>query len=141
MGIKKSQGTEEILKAHHLKSTPQRLEVLNIFLHKKEVMNLQLLQEYLSSNFDRITLYRTLNIFEEKGLIHKIPGSEKVSYALCKHDSPTHSHEDNHVHFSCIKCSTTFCLNDIEIPILKLPKKYKVQKLNFIAEGLCDKCI
>ena len=131
---------ENLLREHQLKSTPQRLAVLKVFLENNKVLNLASLNKLLEKNFVRITLYRTLNSFEEKGLIHKIPDKEIASYALCKHDSIAHSHEDNHAHFKCTKCLLTQCLDEVQIPKITLPKKFTVQKFNFIIEGICEDC-
>ena len=106
---------ENILRSHDLKSTPQREALLKAFMESDKAMNLTDINKY-SKEFDRMTLYRNLNAFEEKGLIHKIPDKEIPSYALCKHDSIKHSHQDEHVHFKCINCELTLCLDNIEIP-------------------------
>ena len=128
----KKENIEHLLREHQLKLTPQRVAVLKVFLERDKVMSLASLNKYLGKDFDRITLYRTLNAFEEKGLIHKIPDKEVASYALCKHDSISHSHEDNHAHFKCTSCSLTVCLDEVQIPQIVLPKKFKAQKFNFI---------
>jgi Fur family ferric uptake transcriptional regulator len=138
--LKKS-NIEEMLKNHHLKPTDQRVSILKVFMERDKVLAFSELNKYLGGSFDRITLYRTLQAFEEKGLIHKIPDKDgKSGYALCKHDSIDHSHNDNHVHFKCTNCGLIVCLDDIEIPEIKLPRKFKVEKYNFLVEGICKDC-
>jgi Fur family ferric uptake transcriptional regulator len=132
---------EEILKEHNLKVTAHRVSVLSIFFQKNKVLSLSELSTALGRNFDRITLYRTLNAFEEQGLIHRIPDkSGNITYALCKHDSIQHSHDDNHVHFKCEICEKTFCLEDVIIPVIQLQKKFKAKRYNFLVEGICKDC-
>jgi Fur family ferric uptake transcriptional regulator len=132
---------EEVLTDHRLRVTDQRTKVLKIFFAKDKVFNLAHLNKLLGKDFDRITLYRTLNSFEEHGLIHKIPDKTgNPTYALCKHDPISHAHQENHVHFKCIHCDLTMCLKDIEIPAVKLPKKLKASNFNFIVEGFCENC-
>ncbi len=132
---------EEILRQHELKATSQRVAVLNAFLKKDKVLSLAELNKTLGADFDRITLYRTLNAFEENGLIHKIPDkSGYASYALCKHDPVEHSHNDNHVHFKCTSCELTVCLEEVAIPKIQVPKTYHASRFNFLVEGLCEKC-
>jgi len=132
---------EEILKQHELKATPQRIDVLSAFLKKNQVLSLSEINKILGKGFDRITLYRTLNAFEEHGLIHKIPDSTgNINYAICKHDSIHHSHDDNHIHFQCMKCNLTVCLDELEIPAIRVPKKYNPVKYNFLIEGVCEDC-
>ncbi len=133
---------EEILRQHELKATAQRIAVLSTFLKKDKVLTLAEISKLLGADFDRITLYRTLNAFEENGLIHKIPDkSGNASYALCKHESVAHTHNDNHVHFKCTRCELTVCLEEIAIPEIHVPKPYHAVRFNFLVEGLCEKCI
>lgn len=140
MSASKNFNPEEILRHHELKATPQRIAVLKVFASKKKVLSLAEIAKTLGE-FDRITLYRTLNSFEENGLIHKIPDhSGNANYALCKHDSVHHTHDDNHVHFKCTSCNLTVCLEDIEIPTIRVPRKYKPEKFNFLIEGICEDC-
>lgn len=132
---------EQILRQHELKATPQRISVLSAFLKKDKVLSLNDLNKSLGAEFDRITLYRTLNSFADHGLIHKIPDNTGgINYALCKHDSIHHTHDDNHVHFQCTSCNLTVCLEDIVIPAIRVPKNYKPEKYNFLIEGICEKC-
>lgn len=138
--IKKNK-LEDILREHRLKVTPQRVSVLKIFLSSESALSLQDLLKNLGKAFDRITLYRTLNSFEAHGLIHRIPDtSGNATYALCNHDTVEHSHNDHHVHFKCENCLSTFCLEDVEIPAIRLNKKFKAIKYNFLIEGICDAC-
>jgi len=130
---------QEILRSHNMKYTHQRAMLLEVFIQEDKAMNLSELNRSLK-DFDRITLYRTLNTFEEKGLIHKIPDKDGNAYALCRHSSIEHAHEDNHVHFKCNKCEMTLCLEEVEIPQITLPNKFVATKYNFLIEGICGKC-
>jgi Fur family transcriptional regulator, ferric uptake regulator len=133
--------TERILQQHGLKITSSRIQVLNVFIKNKKVLAYSELQKKLGGNFDRVTLYRTLQFFEAKGLIHIIPDqSGDLSYALCNHEGLEHTHNDNHVHFKCNNCNLTICLEDKIIPAIKLSKRMKALKYTFLIEGLCEKC-
>ncbi|MFN3405005.1 MAG: Fur family transcriptional regulator [Cytophagaceae bacterium] len=135
------QDIKEMLREHNLKVTDQREQVLKVFLAKNKVLQLSEINKSISKDFDRITLYRTLNTFEQHGLIHKIPDkSGNATYALCRHDSVNHNHDDNHVHFKCTSCNVTLCLEDVEIPPIRIPKKFTAEKFNFLIEGRCEKC-
>jgi Fur family ferric uptake transcriptional regulator len=136
----KRENIEKVLREHGLKATPQRIDVLKVFMERSKVMNWEILNKYLGKDFDRVTLYRTLQSFEERGLIHKIPDKDMPGYALCQHDTVNHSHEDNHVHFKCTNCALIVCLEDIEIPVVKVPRKFKPEKYNFLIEGICEDC-
>ncbi|MFN6945607.1 MAG: Fur family transcriptional regulator [Cytophagaceae bacterium] len=132
---------KKILQNHHIKITSTRINVLEVFLSNKKVMTLQDISGSLPDNFDRVTLYRVLNTFESNGVIHRIPDpTGNVNYALCHHDCTPHVHKDDHVHFKCTKCLNTFCLDHVKIPEIRLDNKFSVTKLNYLLEGICDKC-
>ena len=58
--------------------------------------------------FDRVTLYRTIKQFEEKGLIHEVIDTKgQAKYALCVTECTTHEHHDDHLHFHCSQCDRT----------------------------------
>ena len=89
---------QEILDKQELRKTPARQSVLGFFLKQTFAIGHSTLEKELST-FDRVTLYRTLASFEEKGIIHKIlDDSGVVKYALCS-SCDSHHHHDEHVHF------------------------------------------
>jgi Fur family transcriptional regulator, ferric uptake regulator len=94
-----------------------------------------------STEFDRVTIYRTLQTFVEKGIIHTIPTADNsILYALCKDDCVAGHHHDDHVHFICDECSSTYCLDHVSIPKVKLPKGFTVVQTNLVVSGVCNKC-
>ena len=131
---------DELLNAHEVIPTKTRRDVLSVFLTQKKVLSLPTIQKNLGKEFDRITLYRTLILFEEKGLIHKILDKDAPSYALCTHEAIEHNHSENHVHFKCSKCGNVYCLDEVAIPKIKLPANYVADQFNFLIEGKCDGC-
>ena len=58
--------------------------------------------ESLMNDVDRVTLYRILNVFEEKGIIHKVFDlNGTANYAICTSNCQEHRHHDEHLHFNC----------------------------------------
>ena len=91
--------------------------------------------------FDRVTVYRTLQTFVEKGIIHLIPTTDNsILYALCKENCEEGHHHDNHVHFICDGCSKTICLDDVTIPKVKLPKGFPPNHTEMMVSGVCADC-
>lgn len=132
---------EHILKHHDLRITQVRLEILQYFQANKNALSHADLENYFDKKQDRVTIYRTLTSFLEKGLLHKIPDDSGVAkYGLCHHDDKEHTHDDDHVHFKCKKCEKIECLHTLEIPKLNLPKKYKMESANLLIEGICSIC-
>jgi Fur family ferric uptake transcriptional regulator len=131
-----------ILQEHSIRKTKIRLEVLNAFLLATHALSHGDLEKLVSPDADRVTLYRTLNTFEENGLIHRVAdNSQSERYALCHHDHLQHQkHDHNHLHFKCKECRQTYCLDDITPPIIELPTSFKVESINVLVTGVCKNC-
>lgn len=130
----------DLLKHHRLKKTPVRLQVLEEFLKADRALSKSDIERAFDK-LDRITLYRTLKSFEEKGLIHKaVDGSDKVKFALCHNGCTAHEHLDSHAHFHCNDCGRTFCMDDISAPEVKAPRGFTLGKTHLVLAGKCDTC-
>lgn len=115
--------------------------MLGLFVRTPYALSHQEVEKALNHEFDRVTLYRTFNSFEEKGLIHKVIDNEGLSkYALCNHECSKGHHNDSHLHFSCSKCNKTICIDHIEVPEVKVPEGFLLSKISLIGEGICGKC-
>lgn len=131
----------QILKQHKLRVTQFRVDVLDIFVVAEHALSAAEIESRLSDP-DRITLYRTLKSFEEKGIIHKaIDGTSQTKFAMCDAHCHEHSHRDEHVHFHCLKCENTFCIDTVFIPEVTLPEGFRVAQTDMIVSGMCEKCV
>jgi Fur family ferric uptake transcriptional regulator len=132
----------DLLKHHNLRNTPCRTEVLKVFTKNTHALSHADIEKKVGKNFDRVTIYRTLSSFLENGLVHKVLDNEGgIKYALCNHEHEEHGlHSENHIHFKCRKCLQTQCLDHFAIPNFTLPKNYKVEEINLLVEGICQKC-
>jgi Fur family ferric uptake transcriptional regulator len=139
--MSESSGIEHLLKHHNLKVTPTRLDILREFQSKSYAISHAELSDGLGEKYDRVTIYRTLNSFEEKGLIHSIVLSDSLKkYALCGHSCESDSHVHNHIHFTCVKCTKTVCLDDFTLNVKNKFQDYEFQELNITARGVCPDC-
>lgn len=131
---------KSILNDFNLKSTPCRSMVLTLLSKNERAMASAEIEQQIDQTIDRVTVYRTLRTFLDKGLIHKVLDDEGVAkYALCQECcSEGHNHE--HVHFKCERCGQTQCLDDVEIPEIKLPKGFRSRQKNILIQGRCDRC-
>lgn len=128
------------LSSHNIRSTHIRVSIIDLFLKSDQAISKQDLESKLP-DLDRITLYRTLKTFEDKGLIHKVVNSSnKVKYALCSESCGDHKHDDHHIHFECTECHKTICLDEIPLPQISLPANYLVSKVQLSVEGICQDC-
>lgn len=135
---------EKLLNRYDLRSTHIRREVLRLFLGCDHALTHHRIEQEVQGEFDRVTLYRTLRTFEEKGLLHRVLNDQDtIQYALCKDEhcqTHQHKHVDNHVHFQCEQCARTFCMDDVPIPLVDIPENYKVRSMQLLVMGICDEC-
>jgi Fur family transcriptional regulator, ferric uptake regulator len=133
--------TKEILKKNKLSITASREKILNLFLDQAGALAHGDIEKKAGEKFDRVTIYRTLQVFVEKGIIHTIPTTDNsILYALCKDDCEEGHHHDHHIHFICTQCHHTYCLDDVVTPAVKLPKGYSAKQIEVVVEGICEKC-
>ncbi|MBX2924863.1 MAG: transcriptional repressor [Chitinophagaceae bacterium] len=131
----------ELLRKSQLSVTDSRKKILELFLQSDSALAHHDIEVRTKEKFDRVTVYRTLQTFMDKGIIHTIPTTDNsIKYALCKDSCEQGHHHDDHVHFICSLCGTTTCLEEIHIPEIKLPRGYKTTQTEVIVSGICKLC-
>jgi len=131
---------KQLLKRHRLRVTDNRIALLAIFDESSAALSAHDVESKLPDT-DRVTLYRTLKSFQEKGIIHKaIDGTDTPRYAMCESECTEHNHHDEHVHFRCTTCHNTFCLNDVYVPKVQAPDGFQMQSSHMVVEGTCAQC-
>lgn len=132
---------QQLLKRNQLSITESRSRILEQFLLQQGALAHGDIEKKTGSTFDRVTIYRTLQTFLEKGIIHAIPTADNaVRYALCKDECSEGHHQDHHVHFICQSCGNTICLDEVDIPAVKLPKGYQSKQVEVVVNGICKEC-
>jgi Fur family ferric uptake transcriptional regulator len=126
-----------MLEKNQIRKTPFRLEVLKLFTTSESALSLKEIESQLN-DFDRITLYRTLKLFKEKGIMHEILHSKGKKYALCKDECDEHKHQHEHLHFHCSKCKESLCVEN-QMKELNLPG-YIIEHSDLNVYGVCKKC-
>jgi len=130
----------DILRHQNLSVTDSRKKILSIFLQNPDALAHSDIEKKAGEKFDRVTVYRTLQTFVEKGIIHTIPTIDNsILYALCKDCTEGHHHDD-HVHFVCTNCHVTTCLDDVVSPQINLPEGYKAESVQVLIHGRCKNC-
>ncbi len=131
----------EILKQSGLSITESRRKILELFYDNEGALAHADIEKKTAAAFDRVTVYRTLQTFVDKGIIHQIPTTDNsVLYALCRHNCEQGHHHDEHVHFICNNCDKTICLDDVTVPEVKLPKGFKKKQAAMVVTGVCGDC-
>ena len=132
---------ERLLKRNTLSITGSRKKILQLFLEQAGALAHGDIEKKAGEKFDRVTVYRTLQTFVDKGLIHTIPTPDNsIRYALCKDECADGHHHDHHIHFVCSTCNNTYCLDDVVTPEIKLPKGYTVRQVEVVVDGVCKNC-
>ena len=131
----------QILRNHQLRTTESRSAILNLFLKNTFALSYSYIEKQIADSYDRVTVYRTLKTFLDKGVIHKVLDDEgSLKYALCSEPCSTEVHHHEHVHFKCQRCGQTNCLDEVTIPEVALPPGFKAREMNLLIQGICDKC-
>jgi len=130
-----------LLRRIQLSATEGRRRILEVFMEAGIALSHHDIEEKTSERLDRVTVYRTLQTFLEKGIMHTIPTTDNsVLYALCKDSCGAGHHHDDHVHFICEVCGTTTCLDGLTIPFITMPDGYQVSQVNMVVNGKCKTC-
>ena len=131
----------DILRKNQLSVTDSRRSILELFINSNGALAHADIEKQTGEKFYRVTVYRTLQAFMEKGIIHTIPTSDNsIRYALCKDDCTEGHHHDHPVHFLCSVCMKTTCLDSVTVPEIKLPKGFKFMESQMIVTGVCENC-
>jgi Fur family transcriptional regulator, ferric uptake regulator len=130
-----------LLRKNQLKATAPRLGVLQIIADRDSAISQPVLEKLMGQEVDRVTLYRILKTFEDKGILHKVIDlNGTANYAICSVHCSEHQHHDEHFHFNCTKCHKIYCLNDLHIPAVQMPDGFKAQSINLSITGVCSQC-
>lgn len=131
----------ETLKKHQLSITDSRKAILALFMEADGALAHMDIESSTGDEYDRVTIYRTLQTFVDKGIIHTIPSADNaIRYALCKEACSEGHHHDNHIHFMCDDCGTTYCLDHVQIPNMQLPGGFFAARTDMVVSGSCNKC-
>jgi Fe2+ or Zn2+ uptake regulation protein/O6-methylguanine-DNA--protein-cysteine methyltransferase len=126
----------ELLRAHRLRITPQRLAILEAFRGRHDE---HLSAEEVASrasgtvpNIGRGTVYATLAELSELGLLAAVGGSDPIRYE---------TNTTPHNHFRCRVCMRLF---DVDLGGAQLPRDrlagFTIETIAVQAEGVCAEC-
>jgi len=130
--------TIDTLKHFKLRKTKIRVAVLEALTESSGAVSYGSLQRMLSQ-FDRTTLYRTLLVFNEKGLIHKAYEENGDSYYARCFGCTGQLHNHEHLHLKCSSCGGVECVeisDQLKSSLAQLP----FQEINISAKGACKAC-
>lgn len=124
----------EAIRASGGKPTELRVAILAFFHNNPATITAQELEQRFTDSANRVSIYRTLDWLEERGLIHRIATTERAwSFAL-----GDGSHR--HVHFTCTRCGQSHCLGHTTVPTPHLPPGYQAEEIEVVIQGICQQC-
>ncbi len=128
-----------LLRDNHLRATPNRIAILEALETTHGPLSVVELLKLLPKGTDRVTTYRALEQFAEKGLVRVIRIENASRYEL------RHEHDDHH-HVVCLKCHRTqdisLCaMENLKKAIEKEATDFKtITDHSFEVFGLCKTC-
>ncbi|MBC7826214.1 MAG: transcriptional repressor [Chitinophagaceae bacterium] len=129
-----------LLKESGLSVTEPRKRILMAFLQKKTILTQKDVRQLCYYQYDRVTVYRTLERFVQTQIIHIIPSTDNVArYALLNHTLKTGCLQ-YHLHFMCKECGQTYCLENAPVPLIVLPQGFLESEVEVVIKGICKKC-
>lgn len=131
--------TEDILSRKGVRPTPNRILVMKTLMQVSNPVSLADLERLLGFTMDKASIFRVLELFAGKDIIHVIEdGSRSQKYELC--GGTHHSIDDLHAHFYCEHCKKTFCFSNVHIPMIDVPDGFLSYSINYMIKGICPKC-
>jgi len=128
-----------ILKSAKLYCTAGRLAVVKVLLKAENALRQDQIAKRLGKNqFDKVTIYRTLETLAKAGIVHKAFVEDRA-----RHFELAHNCTDTqcHPHFTCTNCGRTHCLTKMSLP--KTGNRHKgfvIHRQQTLLEGLCPAC-
>jgi Fe2+ or Zn2+ uptake regulation protein len=117
--------------------------VLKILAAAARPMDVPTILGKLPDQADAVTVYRTLNTFTRKHLVHRVRGEDRSwRYAAGRPEgAPAHQHP----HFICDDCGKVECLAGAIIPgglvrQLSVARGYVVSYPEVLLHGRCPRC-
>lgn len=125
----------EILNNAGIRPSYQRLSILEVLRSTKEHPTAEriydMLKEHDHTSISKATLYNTLQLFVEKGIITQVDMRSTEA-----HYEPTILF---HPHFICESCGKIIDCDGCA-PEIKLPEGFKATKLTMNISGICGEC-
>jgi Fur family ferric uptake transcriptional regulator len=128
-----------LLKEKGLRVTPARVGVLSLFLNSTKAYSLTDVEGFLKKDFDRSTLFRTLQSLNQEHLLEKFINSSGTAVFMM-HSVLENYNENSHLHFKCGDCESVSTLPDLPDNYLAALGNKTVKSLNLLLEGTCEEC-
>lgn len=130
----------EHLRSHGIHPTPQRLRVLNVLTESRAHLSAEELYGLVRVHAPKIglaTIYRTLHMLKEKGLVEEHRFNDEFS----RYEAKSANHHD---HLICIECGKVVEFDQPVIEQLQMAaaqeKQFSIVFHRLEIYGICDTC-
>lgn len=127
-----------ILKNNGLSITKQRLVVFEL-LEGREPISMYELYDLARGKLDRASLYRTISVFEELGIVRRINIGWKYKVEL------SDKFAEHHHHLSCLTCHKVIPISEQELERfingLAMSYDFKPVEHQVEVQGYCKDCV
>ena len=135
------QSAASLLNDFSLRKTAFRIQLLNLFRSSTKALSVEEIRAGVEKAPNKATVYRALEAFEVRGLVHQVPGGDAViRYALCQDECGDGGHVHSHAHFICNQCGQTTCVDQVQVPEIPAIKGFRVDHADFVLKGQCAQC-
>jgi Fur family ferric uptake transcriptional regulator len=128
---------QSTLKSNGYSLTSQRQLIFDILLEQESISMNDLVKK-AAGKLDRVSVYRTLNLFEKLGISQRIKIGWKYKLEL------SDNFRDHHHHLICLNCNRVIAINEASMEnfIDKIAGQYKFKSIKHEIEiqGLCPSC-
>lgn len=125
-----------LLKTKNQRVSAPRVALLAFFIAHPGARCLTEIQRYFHQLIDRVTVYRTLHVFVETGLLLRFFDKKGNSLYLFHHYN-----SNIHPHLKCRCCDAILCLPALPEDYLKQLKPFQIKEMSFLLEGVCKDCV
>ncbi|MBL7703294.1 MAG: hypothetical protein JNM14_13675 [Ferruginibacter sp.] len=133
----------EILKNKGIYVTTTRVKVYRIMLEQRVPVNAAQIHKISAPQLDRVSVYRALQVFVQKGIISTLPRSKGWPlYLLKKSNLPNDPVKpgDINIYFTCSSCGRLTTQKAYALNTQLVPANYIVNRCQVILEGICTSC-
>ena len=129
-----------ILRKAGLKATGVRIAILEILLEAPEPLaHRDVLKRAGRQGLDRVSAYRSLQAFVEKGIAHRLVTEDRVGRFALSGGNRSHP---LHPHFLCRSCGKVECLTRIRMPAVTRGKLgHRIEEQFWYLRGVCSQCL
>ncbi len=126
-----------ILQTHHCSLTKQRQRIFDLMTNREPVSMHELLQE-VAGTIDKVSVYRTISLFEELGIVQRVNSGWKYKLELSDQFSA------HHHHLTCLGCQKIINISESTfetfIENLSAQHHFMARTHQLEVEGYCKTC-